>query len=218
MWLENVCESEDHSEKCPTCGGAVQRRAYGEMYAGAYVQDGERVEMRRTPFAGYADPIVLDPLTQYFDGGLFRMWPSEKYLSRGGKKLHRAVWESAFGDVPKGCHIHHIDSNPANNALSNLECLPAREHLSDRGQTNPGGISDLARERAKEWHKSDAGRLWHKRHAERSKGWLKWKREEKNCPVCGDLFQALVRKSGCTQIYCSNNCKATAYRRRNASI
>lgn len=217
MWLEAVCKSEGHSEECPTCGGGVRRRAYGEMYAGAYVQDGKRVEMRRTPAAGYSDPVVLDQLTQYFDGGLYRLWPSEKYLSRGGKKLHRAVWESAFGAIPPKCHIHHADNNPENNSLANLECLPAREHLSERGQTNPAGVSDLARERAKEWHKSDAGRLWHKRHAERSKGWLKWKREPKDCPICGNTFDALVRDSGNSQVYCGNNCKATAYRRRNAS-
>jgi len=72
MWLETVCKSESNAEECPTCGGSVRRRAYSEMYAGAFIQNGTRLEIRRKPFEGYADPIILDPLTQYFDGGLFR--------------------------------------------------------------------------------------------------------------------------------------------------
>lgn len=217
MWLETLSRPEDHSEKCPTCGGGVHRRVFGEMHAGSFVLNGERVEIRRVPNAGYSDPIVLDPITQYFDGGLYRLWPSDKYLSRGGKKLHRDAWALAFGPIPDGCHIHHRDGNPRNNQLSNLECLPAREHLSKTwADTKRGsGFSDKARVRAAEWHKSEEGRLWHSRHAVRSKGWTKWKREQKACPHCGDKFMALVRK-GNSQKYCSESCKVAAYRARGA--
>lgn len=190
------------------------------MYAGSFIQDGERMEIRRVPDEHYADPIVLDALTQYFDGGLYRMWPGEKYLSRGGRKLHREAWVAAFGSVPAGCHIHHRDNNAANNRLANLECIPAKEHLaltfenSRTSRAAQGWFSSNARDAAAEWHKSNEGRLWHKRHAKRSKGWLKWKREEKSCPQCGKSFDALIRKSGNTQIYCHPNCKAAAYRAR----
>lgn len=221
MWLEAICKPEDHQEKCLSCGGGVQRRVFGEMHAGSYVQDGNRLEIRRVPNEGFANPIYLDPLTQYFDGGLYRIWPSETYLSRGGKKLHRDVWTAAFGKIPSGCHIHHRDGNVLNNAIENLECLDSTEHLQktmrerhDQGRGSK--ISDETRRKAAEWHRSEEGRLWHKRHAERSKSWTKWKRVEKNCLVCQKLFNALERKSGYTQIYCSNNCKATSYRRRKA--
>lgn len=215
MWLETVHKSEGDTEKCPTCGGSVQRRAYGEMYAGASIQDGVRVEIRKRPKGGFIGPVVLDPITQYFNGGLYRVWPSDKYYSRGGKKLHRDVWEDAFGPIPAKSHIHHIDKNPANNELSNLECLPAAEHTRIP-KLNVHGFSELARERAADWHKSEEGRLWHSRHAVRGKSWTKWKREDKPCEFCKKVFQALVRESGNTQKYCCEKCKVAAYRARGA--
>jgi len=191
------------------------------MYAGSFVLDGERVEIRKRPAEGFADPVVLDALTQYFDGGLYRLWPSEQYLSKGGKRLHRDVWSAAFGPIPKGCHIHHRDGDKFNNALSNLECMDGSQHLSETWHETKRDVSehftDGARRAAAEWHKSEAGRLWHSRHAKRSKGWTKWKREPKHCPKCGVEFEALVRKSGHSQIYCTRVCKAAAYRERRSS-
>lgn len=220
MWLEAIHKSEGHSEECPTCGSSVRRRIYGEMYAGSFIQDGQRVEIRRVPNEGYADPIYLDPLTQYFDGGLYRIWPSDNYYSRGGKKLHRDAWIKAFGPIPKGCHIHHKDGNTGNNALSNLECLDAKEHLSlawqDHGAKRTKHFTEDARSKAAEWHGSEAGRLWHSRHAERVKSWTKWKREDLPCQYCRAVFSCLVRKSGNTQKYCSDKCKVAAYRARGA--
>ncbi len=218
MWMETVHTSEGHAERCPTCGGGVRRRLFGEMHAGSFLQDGLRVDIRRVPSADYADPICLDPLTQYFDGGLYRLYPaSEKYFSRGGKTLHRAVWLAAFGPIPAGCHIHHRDSNPLNNCLANLECLPASIHLRETLARQPKRqFNDLARSSAAAWHKSDTGRLWHRRHAERIKSWTKWVREQRECPECKSQFDALIRKSGHTQKYCSNACKIKAYRSRGA--
>lgn len=219
-WLEAIHKPADDAQKCPSCGGAVHRRAYGEMYAGSFVRGGRRVEIRRIPSAGFADPIWLDPVTAYFDGGLYRRWPSDRYWSRGGKKLHRDVWTMAFGAIPKGCHIHHRDGNPDNNLLANLECVPASEHLSATWKKSKASVpagqhfSENAKQKAAEWHRSEEGRLWHRRHAKRQKGWTKWKREPRNCPQCGVQFDALVRKSGNAQIYCSSTCKVAAYRER----
>jgi len=218
MRLEAICGPKDNEARCPTCGGGVHRRIFGEMYAGSFVYDGKRVEIRRFPDAEYRDPIYLDEITQYFDGGLYRMWASEVYLSRGGKRLHRDVWKAAFGPIPKGCHIHHRDGNVLNNRLENLECLPAESHLaiSRAGRDTPEGgwFTERARDRAAEWHSSPEGRLWHKRHAERTKSWTKWKREEKPCAHCGKLHMALVRKSGNSGKFCSQACKVAAYRDR----
>lgn len=220
MWLEAIPRSKDHSEKCPTCGGAAQRRQYGEMYAGSSMVDGNRVEICRVPDAGYADPIVLDPLCQYFDGGLYRRWPKERYFARGGKYLHRDVWAAAFGPIPDGCHIHHRDGNSVNNCLSNLECLPAADHLSAEWKLHAGQrkhhFTAAARGKASEWHRSEVGRAWHRRHARRTKSWTKWKRVEKPCHNCGELVEMLER-AGNAQKYCSETCKALAYRKRDAA-
>ena len=215
MWLESLSESSDHSEKCPTCGGHVQRRPYGEMHAGTQILDGHRVDIRKRPADGFADPVVLDPLVQYFDGGLYRIWPGERYFSRGGKRLHRDVWCAAFGPVPDGCHVHHRDGNTLQNALANLECVPKSEHLSGEWYKRGGTkFNAAARKNAAAWHRSDAGRLWHSRHAKRSQSWTKWRREPKPCEHCGAIMDALVRKSGNAQKYCNETCKALAYRAR----
>lgn len=218
MRLEAIHCAEDHEDGCPTCGGGVRRRVFGEMHAGSFVLDGQRVEIRRVPDAEYRDPVFLDEITQYFDGGLYRLWPSDSYLSRGGRKLHRDAWTSAFGPIPAGCHIHHRDGNVLNNRLDNLECMDAGEHLSisrsNRTEPLDGWFSASARQRASDWHRSPEGRLWHKRHAERSKSWTKWKREDRPCEHCGAVFAALVRKSGRAGKYCTPACKAAAYRAR----
>jgi hypothetical protein len=193
------------------------------MHAGSFVLDGQRVEISGEPSPEYRDPIYLDEITQYFDGGLYRMWPSDRYLSRGGRRLHRDVWKAAFGVIPAGCHIHHKDGNVLNNRLHNLECIEAGQHLSETWHASAKAslaperhFTDKARAKASEWHKSDEGRLWHKRHAERTQGWTKWAREDKPCEFCGAIFSALVRKSGNAGKYCRTACKVAAYRARGA--
>jgi len=222
MWMETVSKPEGDAQKCPTCGGGVHRRPLCEMHAGSFIRDGERVEISKRPCPEYADPIWLDPITQYFDGKLYRLFKGEKYFSCGGKKMHRAVWQSAFGDIPSRCHIHHRDGNPSNNSIANLECMDGGEHRTMERTREAAGktehFSDLARERAADWHASDEGRLWHKRHAERSKTWLKWKRVKKDCPVCGDEFDALVRKGGHAGKFCGPNCRATNSRRKRKGL
>lgn len=219
MRLETIHSPEDHEARCPTCGGGVQKRVFGEMHAGSFVLDGCRMEIRREPDPEYRDPIYLDEITQYFGGGLYRLWPSENYLSRGGKKLHRDAWSAAYGAIPANCHIHHRDGNVLNNRLENLECLDASEHCSISWAAKPKPESGQhfnadARAKSAEWHRSPEGRLWHSRHAERTKSWTKWKREEKPCEHCAKLYQALVRKSGNASKYCCQACKAAAYRER----
>src|SRR5215472_9278022 len=124
MGIEAVCQAACDEKECPTCGGSVRERVYSEMYAGSFILDGQRMEIRREPRQGFSDPIWLEELTQFFEGKLYRVWPSSVYLTNGSVgSLHRAVWKSAFGDIPKGCHIHHRDSNPRNNRIDNLECV-----------------------------------------------------------------------------------------------
>lgn len=217
MWLESVSQSEDHAETCPTCGGGVQRRVYGEMHGGTFIQDGERVDIRGTPQAWFRNPIVLDAITQYFDGGLYKLWPGDRYHARGGKRLHLMVWEAVYGSRPEGCHIHHRDGNSANNALHNLACLPIAEHLSETWHRTKhlrtNNFSPLARERSLAWHSTEAGQLWHRQHALKHRNWTKWKRVEQPCEHCGKPYMALQRQ-GNTQRYCSEACRVDAYHAR----
>jgi hypothetical protein len=184
------------------------------MHAGSFILDGERVDIRAVPAEGFSDPIYLDDLTVYFDGGLYRVWPSERYPSRGSRKLHREVWKAAFGPVPAGCHIHHRDGNIHDARVANLECLPSAEHLKKARARRSIEFSAEARQKAAEWHASPEGRLWHSRHAKQSANWTKWKREPRLCLECGKEYSALVRENGRQHLYCCTPCKAIAYRKR----
>lgn len=51
------------------------------------------------------------------------------YVAPGKRTLeHRAVWETAYGPIPKGLHVHHIDGDKTNNRLDNLALAANSAH------------------------------------------------------------------------------------------
>ena len=57
-----------------------------------------------------------------------------KHKRVGGRKgkmrlEHHLVWEDHNGTIPEGYEIHHIDGNPVNNHILNLDCLRREDHL-----------------------------------------------------------------------------------------
>lgn len=127
---------------------------------------------------------------------------------RNAKQLHIAVWEFYNNqEVPKGYHIHHKDFNHLNNDISNLECLPASEHLSLHSKTWWGkeenrekGKEHLSkiREKASEWHRKMKGQHYHKN----------WQPKTLKCEFCGKEFV----QNCYNQRFCCYTC---ANRKRN---
>src|SRR3990167_709873 len=67
---------------------------------------------------------VYRGITYYLDGqGYYRS--SRKH---GSLALHRQIWTDAYGPIPDGHHIHHLEHDSTNNKLSNLDCMSAGEH------------------------------------------------------------------------------------------
>lgn len=44
-------------------------------------------------------------------------------------RVHRIVWALHNGEIPDGYVINHIDSDPSNNAIENLEAVPHKENM-----------------------------------------------------------------------------------------
>lgn len=129
------------------------------------------------------------------------------YFQKKGRRLHRAVWEDHNGPIPKGYHVHHKDGDTSNNDIANLELLHGGEHLSLHMRARPPvPFTDADRLAAAEWHRSEEGKEWHRRHFQEIKEVL-FERVEKSCAQCGSAFTG-DRKSK----FCSNNCKAKARR------
>jgi len=68
----------------------------------------------------------------------FIMFQGKKYTRRpigyygctnsGRHYLHRDIWESVNGKIPKGYDIHHKDGDRTNNHIDNLELYSKSEH------------------------------------------------------------------------------------------
>ena len=159
-----------------------------------------------------------------WNGKTYRRYPQAKqrthrvYYSRSRDKsgktgfLHREIWESHWGKIPKGFHIHHKDNNPLNNDIKNLQLVTPKEHaLLDRNWEKWDYQSHLEeiRPMTKEWHASEEGKKWHEDHAKNI--WENWEYTEKECVVCGKKYKAAQKNRS---KYCHPNCKATALRRR----
>ena len=63
-----------------------------------------------------------------------RLYNDENKRDEKGRKIgklcyvHRLVWEAFMGEIPQDKEIDHIDGNPHNNNLNNLQLLTRREN------------------------------------------------------------------------------------------
>ena len=96
---------------------------------------GEIAQFRSTPYYATKDGRILNMERQTE----LTLSPSGNYLrfnaSYGLNKkflVHRVVWECFNGPIPENMDIDHIDSNPKNNSLNNLQLLTHKENLKKR--------------------------------------------------------------------------------------
>jgi len=157
---------------------------------------------------------------QYFNGIRFTIGPERKYFSNSAvkpKSMHCYVWSYYNGEIPKGYDIHHIDGNRYNNDISNLQCIEKHEHrrlhgrnlTDEQRQKRRDNFYIKAKPKAVEWHKSEAGKRWHKEQVRYRKD---NRREIDNvCQQCGKEFITIANKG---RKFCSAAC-AQKYRRQN---
>lgn len=58
------------------------------------------------------------------------------YQKKKYVRVHRLIYESIIGDIPKLLTVDHIDKNPSNNNVQNLRLLP-REHNTRLATSKP---------------------------------------------------------------------------------
>jgi hypothetical protein len=153
-----------------------------------------------------------------FDGKSFcRDEKTGYYCYNNGKRtqrLHRYVYEFYNGKIPNGFDVHHVDGNKNNNDISNLVILTRQDHAKLHGEKLTDEQRQNRREnmainvnpKACEWHKSEAGRKWHKEQYARMKEAL-YRRTTRFCKNCNNQFE------GIREGFCCNACKS-AYRRK----
>lgn len=137
---------------------------------------------------------------------------TKHYPERGlSKSLHVHVWEKHHGPRPDGFQIHHVVRDFRTTDPAHLECIPRSEHarlhaLERRATGSLQDFNDLSHQRAAEWHRSEAGRAWHKEHGRQT--WDNAVPEIFSCVRCGDdyITFARSRKRG----FCSPNCITAA--------
>lgn len=153
-----------------------------------------------------------------YNGYIYRRYPNAKnssdrrYFKRTKNKgtqvdyLHHAIYRDHHGEIPEGYHVHHKDGDSTNNDPSNLEAIPAFQHLSYHGKQNDVDLEHLERIRplTKKWHASKEGREWHKDHGKKT--WEARQSVIKQCDECGKEFDSISRRDN--DRFCSNPCKS----------
>ena len=70
---------------------------------------------------------IINENQQFFNGNIY--YKNQRHLHYDKcTNIHREVFSYYNGEIPDGYDIHHIDNNPANNNISNLQMLTRLEH------------------------------------------------------------------------------------------
>ena len=173
------------------------------------------------------EPRQISPDYQEFNGIVFYF--DGHYYTRllNGKRvmLHRMVWEFFNGEIGDSkMHVHHIDHNPHNNSISNLQLMNFAEHQSmhmlepERVEAVRKNMLEVVHSAAAKWHKSEEGREAHRELAKKT-GFIENRPTLLyTCEECGKPFEATSYSRQHSRVsamkYCCLNCKMRAFRRR----
>lgn len=147
----------------------------------------------------------------FFNNVKYRQTPNGYWASttRPRRMLHREIWKATHGEIPNGYEIHHVDFNPSNNALENLQCLTKAEHKNihmDARRTIPKVCAYCGKEFLAIYDSAKFCSRTCKRYWLIKNGRMNL-RIKKFCVVCGKEFETNKYNGG---QYCSQKCVVAA--------
>ncbi len=143
---------------------------------------------------------IIDDTHQKFDGVIYHEFKSRKHYFHQSS-IHRAVYAYYFGEIPKNYDIHHIDENPANNDISNLQLLNNAEHAKIHSFFEKS-IEYTCKVCGKKFSKRMGKRFFCSKQCANSFRKNKY-REKRNCLICGKEFETYKHS---TQKCCCRSC------------
>lgn len=174
---------------------------------GERVGRAEVVVYRGITFRRY--PEALD----FTNRNYFR--PAGADRRNGVANLHQEIYRDAYGPVPEGHEIHHVDHNPLNNHPENLVAFSREDHHNHHAVDEATlerrrlrrEVLDRIRAQAVPWHSTEAGRRWHSLNARRQ-----WAAVAPRDCICTQCQQTYTTRDFTKTRFCSPRCKA-AWRR-----
>ncbi len=160
---------------------------------------------------------VISESKQEFNGLTYYL--CDKYFQKKGIRLHRVVWMYHNGEIPKGFHVHHIDSDRSNNQIENLELISKNIHAKNHS-LEPERVEyskkhiETIRVKAIEWHGSKEGLEWHSKQGKEN--WAKRILNKYICTYCNTNFETLNIYAEKSNHFCSNKCKS-GFRRKQGT-
>ena len=139
----------------------------------------------------------VDDTHQMFNGITYCTDTTGHYIK--GTSIHRAVWSYYNGEILQGYVLHHVDNNPANNSIENLQALTNIEHIKLHNTKIP--LLKNCPICGKEFTPKNNHQTYCS-HSCSAKS-ESTENKKKICPVCGKTF---IKKRN-RQIYCSQNCR-----------
>lgn len=126
--------------------------------------------------------------------------------------LHVAQWIHHNGAVPEGYEIHHIDENPSNNDISNLQLLTHSEHQQLHLKTKKENLERVCIQCGKTFVTTKYGAR--KYCSDKCRAKHNRKKEIRKCAICGK--ELLVSKYKNTKYCRSCSCRLNAQKKRGA--